>query len=131
MNISINDELPGVDRKRILELYPIVYALKKFNGYLENASKFLGISRRALYEIMNSHDELRSLIKIKEKRHYEKELEKINLGDFLEVEDDSDSDPANKLYRYHLSRSTRSFDYSQMSAKERIELIERIRKLYY
>lgn len=129
MNINISDEISGAERRRALELYPIIYALRKFKGNLKQTAEFLGISKRCLYDRMQSHEELQPLVQTHEKRRYtEPELEKIKKPDWQNQEE---KDPVYKMYRYHLNRSIKSFMWNQMNEDQRKQLIARIRNLYY
>lgn len=129
MNISIPDTFNGEQRRRLLELYPIIYALRKFNGSLKSSAKFLGISRRCLYDIMRDHEELRLL----RRRTDERDLDHHDLKTLPEPEPEEieDRDPSRKIFRYHIAKSERSFWWATMTDKQKEEAIKRIRSLYY
>ena len=128
MNINISDTISGEERRKALELYPIIYALKKFNSSIGHASEFLGMSKHSLYTYMQSQDVLRPLIQIREKRRYEEEISKIESIDWQGTEE---RDPVYKIFRYHLNRSMKSFMWNQMNDSQRKELVKKIRSLYY
>ncbi len=48
MIIDIDDSISGEERKRILRLGPVKYALDLFDGNREKTSKWLNISDRTL-----------------------------------------------------------------------------------
>lgn len=57
MMIEIDDSLAGSERRKQLILQPLHYAFAKFSNKCE-VCKFLGISRRALTDIVKRHPEL-------------------------------------------------------------------------
>ena len=57
MLIDIDDSLSGKERRRILRIAPVKYALDKFDGHRGKVSKFLGICVRSLRNIINENKE--------------------------------------------------------------------------
>lgn len=58
MLIHISNDLSGNERKRLLKLRPILYALKLFNGDHGKAASWLGLSRRWINELTKKESEL-------------------------------------------------------------------------
>jgi hypothetical protein len=58
MIIEIPDDIPGKERARLLEVLPMLYALKKLNTR-KDASDFLNISVRTIQKIIRRNPELR------------------------------------------------------------------------
>jgi len=55
--IEIPEDVSGKERKRLLAVMPLVYALEKYKSKVE-AAKFLGISDRAIRYAVHRHPEL-------------------------------------------------------------------------
>ncbi len=94
MQITIDDSLSGEERKRLLRLEPVKYALELFKGNRTHTSKWLGISERTLRNYLLEDAELfrykkmqnfiapyvkdpESLLSDDERYYYNKELEQI------------------------------------------------------
>ena len=119
MNIDIPDDLIGSERRRILEVYPILYALKKFEGDKNLVSAFLGMSRRGLFNKIVNNDELKCF-------HARQTYDR----DFCCESKDVRKDPLIKIYNWHINKVHNSFWFYQLSESERIETINRIKSLY-
>lgn len=65
MIIKIDDNLQGEERARLLQVLSAEYALRKFPKSRSKAAKWLGVSQRTLYTIVESNKELH---KFKNKR---------------------------------------------------------------
>jgi hypothetical protein len=59
LRLDISDRLKGYERKYLLQLLPIQYAHKKFNGSRTKMAKFLGISTRCLQNKYHTIEELK------------------------------------------------------------------------
>lgn len=57
MKITIDDSKSGEERRRLLEILPMLYALEMFKTRREVAA-FLGITVRSLRDKLLRHDEL-------------------------------------------------------------------------
>lgn len=118
MDIYIPDDLAGSERRRITELYPIVYALRMFKGNKELAAQWLGISRRALFNRIIAHNELKIFTEPNKKYAEQCETKEVK------------KDPLARICRWHIEKAIKSFWFSQLSEKEQQETLDRIRNLY-
>ena len=60
MIIEISDNLSGFERRKQLHQKVVIYAIKKFGCNTGKAAKFLGTSRRTIYNFINQDDLIRS-----------------------------------------------------------------------
>lgn len=58
MEIKIPDRLPPHERKRLLKIIPVKYAIEKFFGRRKEIARWLGISERNLYTMIRASKEL-------------------------------------------------------------------------
>jgi len=58
MIIEISDNIPGKERKKLLKLNPVIYALNKFKNNRVLAAAWLGLSTRGLRRIIKRYNEL-------------------------------------------------------------------------
>lgn len=120
MNIKIPDNITGVERARILEIYPTVYALRLFKGSINQSAAFLNISVRTLRDRIKRIPELKAFYKER------LDVDGINPHESDEIE----KDPLRKIRSYHLRKGMGSFWYHQATLDEREEFIKRINRLY-
>lgn len=120
MNIKIPDHITGNERALILEIYPIVYALKLFKGSIIQSAKFLNISTRCLRNRIERIPELKAFYKLNS------DTSSINPHEKEEIE----KDPLRKIRTYHLRKGMNSFWYHQATLDEREDFIKRINRLY-
>lgn len=119
MNIDISDDLIGCERRRILEVYPILYALNKFEGDKGLVSAFLGMSRRGLFNKIVNNDELKCF-----------HIQQTYSREFCCEDKEVRKDPLIKIYNWHLNKVHNSFWFYQLSESEKNEVINRIKSLY-
>ena len=129
MIIKIDDELSGRDRKNVLELYPIIYALKKFDGSVQKASKFLGVNSQTLYNKIYVSEELRPFLK-KPRTNYSRIESLGSYGQDTEEQEKINNPPLRNVYQWHLHKTMNSFYWNQASEEERNNFILRLKKLY-
>lgn len=116
MNINISDDLDPKERREILEVYPIIYALHKFKGSFTEASKFLGITVRTLYDRRKKN---LLILSATDQRAPREDYPRNNY-----------SDPLKKIYEYHITNTEKSFWFRKLGEKEQKEIRNRIKKLY-
>lgn len=119
MNIKIPDHITGVERAMILEIYPIVYALRLYKGSNKQAAEFLNISQRCLRDKIKRILELKAFYK-------QLDVDGINPHESEEIE----LDPLRKIRMYHLRKGMNSFWYHQATLDEREAFIKRINRMY-
>lgn len=59
MLIRISDSIHTSERKRLLKILPILFALKKFNGDVLKSAQFLGRSQRSIRNNIDKYHELK------------------------------------------------------------------------
>jgi hypothetical protein len=118
MNITIPDDISGEERAKILELYPIIYALRFNQCFLKPTAKFLSISLRGLKDKIYRHEELKAF-------YNKKQIPPDAIED-----PNVERDPLYKIYQFHISKGMKTFWYYQATPQERIEWLDRIKKLY-
>jgi len=123
MNINISDDITGEERRKVIEIYPIIYAFYLFGKSNLKVANFLGISRRALTDKLSRHEELRVFLLTNFDRG-------ISPKERFEFKQQSTKDPLEKVFNNHLHRAKKSFWYNQLSSFEKTEFEIRLRKLY-
>lgn len=58
MNIDIDDSISGTERRKLLRLEPVRYALELYDGRRRCVAEWLGISSRTLRNILTENPEL-------------------------------------------------------------------------
>lgn len=120
MIIKIPDTLDGIERKRLLLYYPILYSMLIHQNRITRAAEWLGITRRSLFDIIRRHPELRSFLN-----------KRIDPDNGLLPEDKHcEKHPLDKIFDNHLSRTQQSFWWNNCSTEDKMKFIERLKKLY-
>jgi len=82
MIIDIPDSLSGQERRRLLRIEPIKYALDNF-GTKKSASDFLGISPRSLRGILSQYKELKKYLVKEDFKSKLTEVEQLGYEDMM------------------------------------------------
>lgn len=120
MQIEIDDSLPGKERRRLLRIEPIKYALDKFNNHRGRAAKWLGICIRSLRNIINENPEL------KEYKIQEKEL----TGDYYQELLNSLTDEQRCRYNDEFEKIERMPGWRYADQDRRNLLLKRLMRKY-
>jgi len=131
MVIVIPDDIEGSERKHLLQIYPIIYAIESNHGNLTQAAKFLGITRRWLYEMMKRYEELTCYLTDHDQdENAPTRVRKIRQNNKLMTPTDYDRSALDRVAQSHIDKTKSCFWFQQLSDNEKLRVIARIKRLY-
>jgi len=120
MIIYISDDETPKDRRKKLELLPVIYALHMFDGCTAQASSFLGVTAKCLRNKFHKYPELKMF------------LNQEYIADRKELSDNP-VDHKNlfaKKKRWHLQTTREKFWFQSLPENEQKKILKKIEALY-